>query len=302
MKKLFTFLFFISLAIGGLQAQYELNYGLKLGGANYLGEIGGASEQAQPFLLDMNIQQTNFAVGGFFRYSFSRKVSAKFSANFARIEGADSLSNYPARVGRNLSFRTDLFEATLTGEYNFFQMNDFSRRSRQRIDFNSYVFGGAGALLFYPYGQLEDTWYSLRPLRTEGQEEPYDEITIVVPMGAGFEFTFNNKYRFGLEVGYRFTFTDYLDDISTTYAEPEDLPFIESIVFANRSDEAFARGNADLPDRGHYGNNSIRGDPDNNDGYLMVQFTVSYVIKTGNDFYKPRYNSIINRRRKRTKF
>ena len=109
-----------------------------------------------------------------------------------------------------------------------------------------------------------------------------------------------------MEIGYRFTTTDYLDDISTDYAKDNELPFAESYIFASRSDEAFARGDADLPNRGFYGTNAntspIRGNPENNDGYLMIQISCSYVIKGKTDFSQPRYNSIINRRRKRTKF
>lgn len=302
MKKVAALFCFVFFSLGIAKAQYEMDFGINLGGANYLGEIGGYDGEAQPFILDMNIQQTQFAVGGFYRYTFSRNIAAKVSLNFLRIEGADSLSRAPARVGRNLSFRTDIFEAILTGEYNFYTMSDISRRSRQRIDFKAYAFAGIGAIYYVPYGQFNNEWYSLRPLQTEGKQNAYDEIALVVPLGVGADFTVNRKLRFGMEIGYRFSTTDYLDDVSTRYAKDEDLPFAESFIFANRSDEAFRRGDADLPDRGHYGPNSIRGNPDNNDGYLMVQLSCSYVIKGANDFSKPRYNSIINRRRKRTKF
>jgi len=303
MKKLFFLLFsFLLLASSHLKAQYEIDFGIQLGSANYLGEIGGGSDEGRAFLLDVELESTSFSVGGFFRSSFSRNFALRISGTYARIEGADSLSDNPQRIGRNLSFRTDLIEASLIGEYNFITLRDISRRSRQKIDFKAYAFGGVGALLFYPEAQENGEWFDLRPLQTEGAENAYDELTIAVPLGLGLNYTFNDKYRFGLEVGYRFTFTDYLDDISTRFASPEDLPYVESLVFANRSDEAFARGNPDLPNRGFYSPGSIRGNPDENDGYLLVQITASYVIKTGNNFYKPRYNSIINRKRKRTKF
>jgi hypothetical protein len=139
MKKLVALFCIAFCSLGIVKAQYEMDFGVNLGGANYLGEIGGYDGDAQPFILDMNIEQTQFAVGGFYRYSFSRNIAAKISLNFIRIEGADSLSNAPSRVGRNLSFRTDIFEAILTGEYNVFTMSDISRRSRQRIDFKSYA-------------------------------------------------------------------------------------------------------------------------------------------------------------------
>tara|TARA_R110002072_G_scaffold13058_10_gene55318 strand:- start:233 stop:1135 length:903 start_codon:yes stop_codon:yes gene_type:complete len=300
MKKLFTFFLSTILCSSVALAQYEIDYGLQLGGALHVGDIGGKGEP-KGFLLDMNISQANMAVGAFFRYSFSSNIAIKFNAGFVRIQGADSLSvNAPTRLARNLSFRTDILEASLVGEYTFLQKNDFSRRSRQRIDFKSRVFAGAGAIYFDPKAQLNGTWYSLRPLQTEGIA--YDEISIIVPMGMAFDFTFNKKLRVGMEFGYRFTFTDYLDDVSTRYPKQEDLLTPQAVALSNRSDEAFARGIPDLPNRGFYTSGSRRGNPDNNDGYFITQITLSYVIKSGNDFYKPRYNSLINRKRKRTKF
>ena len=129
-------------------------------------------------------------------------------------------------------------------------------------------------------------------------------MTIAIPVGGGAEFTFNDKIKLGLEIGYRFTFTDYLDDVSTRYADPADLPFTQSIELANRSLEAFRRGNPDPEnlDIVNFAPGTLRGNEDSNDGYLMFQLSLSYFIKTGSDFYRPRYNSIINRRRKRTKF
>lgn len=306
MKKLLL-IAFIGLGIqSGLRAQ-GMDFGINLGAANYMGEIGGDVGTANPWLLDMKFQQTNMAFGGFYRYHFNERLAAKIQLNYVRIEGADSLSNEPTRVARNLSFRTDIFEAMLTGEYNFFIKHDMNRRSRKRVDFRSYAFAGIGALLYYPHAKLNDKWYYLRPLATEGIDKQYDEMTIAVPLGLGAHFTFNRKTRIGLEVGYRFAFTDYLDDISTRYAPDNELPYAESIALADRSDEVYLSGKYDdLPDPGFYGsdgeNRPIRGNPETNDGYMLVQFNVSYVIGTGNSFYRSRYKSLINRKRARRKF
>ncbi len=294
---------FISLGvISTSSAQYGMDFGLSVGAANYLGEIGGTSGEAKPFLFDLKLQQANFAIGGFYRYSITRTLAAKLSFNYARIGGADSLSEEPTRIGRNLSFRTDILEFNLTGEYTFFSFNDMSRRSRARIDFNAFGFAGFGALLYYPYAEYDGKWYYLRPLATEGIENTYSEMTFAVPLGVGMNFTFERKFRIGLEMGYRFSFTDYLDDVSTDYAYNSELPFLESTIFSNRSPEAYARGDADLPDIGFYDPGSIRGNPDGNDGYVIAQLTFSYVINTSNSFSRSRYKSVVNRRKKRTKF
>jgi len=289
----FCILFFALLGYLPLKAQYEIDAGIQLGGANYLGEIGGGAEEGRGFLFDMDLQQTNLAISGFFRYGINRSFGLKFTASYARISGADSLSDNPARKGRNLSFRTDLFEASLVGEYVFYQNRDIFPNAMDQIKFRAYGFAGFGALLFYPFAKHQDDWFSLRPLQTEGAENAYGTLTLILPLGGGIDFSFQEKFRLGFEVGYRISFTDYLDDISTDFAFPEELPFSESLIFANRSDEAFKRSNGeDLPDREIYSAGKIRGNPDDNDGYLMAQITFSYIIKAGRAYYQPKMRGL----------
>ena len=303
MKKANALLIILFTVYASLSAQYSMDFGVSLGGSNYVGETGGSGTEPKPWLLDMNLAKTNISFGGFYRINFTRNIAAKLSVNYARIGGADSLSGIATQRARNLSFRTDIIEASLVAEYYFFTMNNLSRSSRSRIDFGSYIFAGGGVALFYPYAQYDNKWYYLRPLQTEGVDNAYDVMTVAVPLGAGATFTFDKKIKLGIEFGYRFTFTDYLDDISTRYAFEEDLPFQESILLANRSEEAFRRGDAELAGFAPYfSEGSRRGNPEANDGYFLGQISISYTITNRNSFGKARYNKIINRRRKRTKF
>ena len=187
-------------------AQYSMDFGVSLGGSNYVGEVGGSGTEPKPWLLDMNLAKSSIGFGGFYRLNFTQNIAAKISVNYARIAGADSLSGIVTQRARNLSFRTDIIEAAITAEYYFFTMNDLSRSSNARINFGSYLFAGAGVALFYPSAQLDDKWYALRPLQTEGVENAYDVMTVVLPIGAGANFTFNKKLKLGVEFGYRFTF------------------------------------------------------------------------------------------------
>lgn len=302
MKKIITLLTVCLFGLASTKAQYSYDFGIQTGGSLYTGEIGGNGEEASPFLLDAKLTHMRLNAGAFFRYNFTKSFGLKMNVNYARISAEDSTSEIVTQIARNLHFRTEIFELSLVGEYTFLTIGSISRGSRSRVGFNSYVFGGAGAALYYPYAEYKNQWYSLRPLQTEGVENAYDEMTIVIPFGLGASFTFNQKFRLGFEAGYRMTFTDYLDDVSTDYAFDSELPFEESKIFANRSDEAYAKGEADLPNREFFSSGSIKGNPDTYDGYLLMQFTVSYVIQNSKGFYKAKYNSIINRKRKRTKF
>jgi len=301
MKKLFILSVCI-LGLSGLaKSQYSMDFGVSAGVSTYVGEIGNAgSDGFKPFIAYIEPTKMNVALGGFYRFNFTRRIAAKANINWVRIAGADSLSSEPTRIARNLSFRTDIIEFSLAGEYSFLLINDLSRKAR--IDFGANLYAGVGYMLFYPTAEYNGTWYDLRPLMTEGTENAYEGGSLIVPVGVGFNFTFSKRTRLGMDFGYRFTFTDYLDDVSTDYAYDTELPFVESQIFANRSAEAYSRGDADLPDPGFYDPGSRRGNPDTNDGYFTMQLQLSYVLDLGNNFYRSRYNSIINRRRKRTKF
>jgi hypothetical protein len=91
---------------------------------------------------------------------------------------------------------------------------------------------GIGMFHFNPQGSLKDangnkTWYDLHPLRTEGQgmaEYPnrpeYKLTQYNIPMGAGLKYYLSDKFNISSEVLYRKSFTDYIDDVSTTYIDP----------------------------------------------------------------------------------
>ncbi|WP_375580308.1 hypothetical protein ABWH96_04530 [Marivirga tractuosa] len=80
-------------------------------------------------------------------------------------------------------------------------------------------------------------WVSLRDLGTEGQffdaetrqeykdlyekelPQPYSRLQIVIPVGIGARYKLTNNLDLALEIGYRHTFTDYLDDVSGEYVD-----------------------------------------------------------------------------------
>lgn len=307
MKKQVLSILFVTFISFSTSAQYGMDFGIGIGAANYLGEIGGKTGEGSVFLKDMNLKQTNKSVGASFRYGFSPRIAAKLQINYVRIQGADSLSKEPARVARNLSFRTEIFEAMITGEFTYWTIADLKRRSRKRLGFESYVFTGIGGLLYYPFADYNGTWYALRPLATEGIDKQYNQFTLAIPLGIGANLNLNNKFKIGLEIGYRFTFTDYLDDVSSRYASPSDLPYVESVQLADRSAAAYNSGKYDnLPDRLHYGSSEtrhpIRGNPGANDGYLMIQANFAMTISGKNKYSRNRYKSRIGNKRARRKF
>lgn len=345
MKRL---LFFALLAVSmDALAQYQWDYGIKLGAANYLGDIGGKELERRDFVVDMHLNQTRWAAGAYGRYKFSKRFSIAANLDYLRIQDSDANTTYAPRRARNLHFRNDMFELGARGELTVWYDNDVGNTGFYNPDFKLYLFGGVSAYYSNPKARLvydgtnmedpgdkkpgdfvDNTWYALRDLRTEGAT--YSAFGVAIPLGVGFYFTHNKEWRFGWEISWRTTFSDYLDDVSTRYYKPNpknegdmalalDLQsqtyqeLIEQVNLERPFDSPPVGSLNDFryqPDRGPEGQ-SPRGLHDGdgsrirNDHYITTQFTVGKVIRGRSKFYKSKYSWVKNRatvRRSRAKF
>lgn len=272
-----------------LFAQYRIDWGFKAGGANYLGEMGGNENSRRDFVYDMKLGQTNVAAGAFFRYRVTEKVAFNTGINYGRIQGSDALSTNPGRRGRNLSFRNNLVELYARADVFLYSIYDLGHKRGNRWDFHTYMFLGVAGLYHNPQGQLDGEWHNLRPLKTEGQLSPYSPLTMSLPKGIGMYFTYKRKFRIGWELGWRTTFTDYLDDASTTYPEFESLDNETAVLLSNRNPELEYSEGTKLPGADNYIEGEKRGDPTHNDSYMFTQVTFSWVVR-GKSSYKKYLN------------
>ncbi|MGB0882489.1 MAG: DUF6089 family protein [Vicingaceae bacterium] len=284
-------------------SQYYVDYGFSAGATNYLGEFGGGEGTARGFISDMEMSYTRWTLGGFYRYRFSPKIAAKASLNYIRLSGDDKKSDNYGRRGRNLNFKNDMFELIVNGEFYIYKVNDVGGTGRYRSDFNLYLFGGVGAFYSSPKGQsVSGDWVSLRGLNSEGNS--YSAINLTLPLGVGFYYTIDNKYRIGMEVGYRTTFTDYIDDASTVYANDYD-------GITNKTDQALldqinaengkVPGDKEYVRLGNFDAGSKRGNPDKNDSYMTATVNFSWAIRGRSKFYKARYSWIHGNKRRNRK-
>ena len=289
-------------------SQYKWDFGVNLGAANYLGEIGGKEKTRRDFILDLKLSQTRSAMGGFARYKVNPDVYVRGAVGWYRISGKDELSTNAGRRGRNLSFRNDIIEASVVGQYIFYDIADLGRTYRYRNDFKAYVFTGFAGFMHNPKAQYNGSWVALQPLHTEGQglvagaPKQYGKYMIALPAGAGFYFTLSKIYRIGWEFNWRTTFTDYLDDVSTTYVDPTVFAGDQTAIdLANRNTELqpYTESATGIPDPNNYQphleNNIMvypkRGDPTHNDSYLSTTINVSYALKGRSKFAKSKYKS-----------
>lgn len=216
---------------------------------------------------------------------------------YGSVTGADSLSHEKEKQIRNQSFRSKIEEFSVLLEYKLFPT------SRMR-KFNPYVFGGFGIFRFNPEAELNGTWYELQPLGTEGQfipesnyAKPYKLIEKVAPVGAGISMQLNNHWRLRLDYSAHFTFTDYLDDVSSVYVDSAQLSKTPNGTLAvalasQRMDGKYPKANRS------------RGNPNRKDVYSHIGITLIYnpgEYYSGSGYGKSNYKGKFFKRLKKKK-
>jgi len=242
----------------------HLEIGISGGVSSYLGDLSSDIKK-------VNIGELNAAAGAFVRFQHNSIFTSKLALGYGQVSADDLDSNSPGRRNRNLHFKSSILETNLTMEINILGYDPEYMTSR----ISPYIYAGIGAFAFNPKALYENEWIELQPLNTEGQglaefpeRTPYKKVSISIPFGGGIKFAVNDQLNVGIEMGLRKTFTDYLDDVSTTYVA--DNIILEnngllSATLANRTGEPVSTGR-------------IRGNSDNFDWYTMSSLSVSYNI------------------------
>ncbi len=246
----------------------RLHVNLFGGFANYMGDL-----QDKPLTFD----QSNKAAGAGLQYNFTNHFSLRTGFMYGKV-GAHDKFNRPSLQSRNLSFESKIVEGNLLLDYNIF---DLSIKK-----FTPYLFTGIALYHFNPYtaDSLGEKVF-LRPLSTEGEgiaqypdRKPYKLTQFSAPFGAGFKLRVSDNVILGYEIGMRKLFTDYLDDVSTTYVDKAALLAAKgqkAVEIAYRSDEL------KNVTSGYPVNSTIRGGAKQKDWYYFQGITVSIGLNTG---------------------
>lgn len=218
---------------------------------------------------------TNGAIGITGNYELTDNIMLRAGYTFARVGGADRYSDDPEMLKRNLAFETAISEFSLVGEY--YLLNLYDNR------FTPYAFIGLGVFHFNPYAYNgTDEKIFLKPLSTEGQgvpgypdRKPYKLTQLNVPFGIGVKYAFTDRLRLGLEGSFHKLFTDYLDDVSTAYIDPNDLLAARgqlAVDMSYRGDEV-PGGDPNYPVKGYQ-----RGGSGSKDFYYFTGLHITYRI------------------------
>ncbi|MGY4539657.1 opacity protein-like surface antigen [Mucilaginibacter sp. UYNi724] len=262
MLKLYAFCILLFISIN-VQAQQTWEIGGNIGAAGYIGDLN----------INNPIKPSGAQAGLFVKRNFNRYLGLKLNYSFGQISGDDSQSSSQQLRDRNLSFKTPIKELSLMTELNFMSYIPDAGKNK----YTPYIYLGAGIASYAPRAEYHGRIVGLRPLKTEGQSNPYSKTAIVIPFGAGLKYNFSGKWTVAADLGYRFTNTDYLDDVSKNYANKGSFNSEIARALSDRSGEktGFNTGTA----------GSQRGDYRPNDFYMFVGFTISYTFVTQECYY-----------------
>lgn len=248
----------------------ERNFMVSLGSgtANYYGEMVNPGE--------MGRLRPNIAAGA--EMYLTSRISVRSELTWFQLYGNDADAD-DDRVERNLHFRSNNLELAFLGVYN---LSPMGMRFYQRSALNFHAFGGFALMYMNPKAKdANGKWTALQPLETENVK--YSRVQLVLPVGIGARIKIDPFFNILVEGGYRFTFTDYLDDASSTRYVPVNNPnaeyFSDRRLPENKPSRPYAVGK--------------RGNPGKNDGYLIVNVTLQYYLPNlvFADFYHKLYTT-----------
>ncbi len=231
MKKAVLILLFLGSFSAYSQSFYRYRFeepwsiSASIGPTQYYGELYSFWKYNEGVQPDWN---ASFA----FHYTFGTHLRARGEGSYIKMSGADLPSDPRAyRTPRNLTFRAQNWELTGIVEYYLFPVKT---QNINRPLWNPYVFVGVGMSTNNPETQLDGNWVDLRPLQLENN--PYERYIVVIPSGIGLKYKFNVYMDFTLEGNYRWTFTDYMDDISAYNVSEFYLDLVDDYVTGNNPD------------------------------------------------------------------
>lgn len=248
----------------------------------------------------------HFMGGIFVRYSAHPSLAFRLGVNYGSLY-ADDAWNYDKakkaeyieddayqRYLRNLNVRTNIWETNLMVEFSPFRLNYESRMANKR--FQPYLLLGVAAFHFKPKARYFDPagndrgYVNLYDLHIEGDGLPSDVFPdapkkyslwqIAVPMGIGVKWDIGRRLALGVEYVYRYTFTDYLDNVSDKYIDPlwyshPELKMTEQqmVMAAQLQDKSWL-----IDDTYSHQPGDQRGNPAVKDGYSTLSVTLIFKI------------------------
>ena len=240
--------------------------GLLLGASYYLGDLNTS-----------HFNQPLGASGLIIRQNIDKRFVYKAEAMYLNLRSDERESDDTIALNRGLHFRSPVYELSGQLEFNFLPYQP----GNPLYTWTPFIYTGISLFHYNPQAENKNgEWVNLQELGTEGQgtsefteRDKYSLIQFAIPIGGGFKIAVNEYFNIILEYGVRKTFTDYLDDVSTTYPGPKKNGTwpVEMTEEAQQMSDPL----------GIHSQGIQRGDQEKKDWYSFVGATLSF--KLNND-------------------
>lgn len=265
-------LFFLSHILSAQHSELSFSGGI----ANYWGDLTPESH------FD-NFQQSNLTLSVGYHYHINNSIVLRTDLAFLHLKSEDSYHVNEILRQRNLSFIANIWELGISAEIHPLQV-----LSKRRSAYSISPYGVIGIAGFYyePKTEYQGTIVKLRPLGTEGQgiigfDDIYKPVGFAIPAGIGLKFLLSDALTLSIEGVMRYTFTDYIDDVSGLYPN-FDLLFAEngplSAALSERTDEYL--GEAEGTQNGRF-EGGQRGGADITDYYSGIVIRLNIFLGKG---------------------
>lgn len=223
-----------------------------------------------PGYYHFNASKTNFSAH--FAILYKSIIEGRIQLTRGTIAGDDANSNSAYVRSRNLNYKSRIFEAAFVGAFHPLML----RNTETLPLLSPYVMAGLGIFSFFPQTLYDGEWVPLRRMNTEGQtsmefpaRKQYSLRALSIPIGIGIKYEYNAKINLRLEALGRFTTSDYLDDVSTTY--------VDRFIFPTETQKLLSHRYKQLDpyiDRTGW----ARGNSNNKDKFFTINLSVGYVL------------------------
>jgi hypothetical protein len=147
----------------------------------------------------------------------------------------------------------------------------------KRPDFVPYLFAGLAGFYHSPKGKdASGNYVDLQALKTENVD--YSKTQIAIPFGGGVRYRINRNLDASFEIGFRKTFTGYLDDVNGNYADLSGKSS-EAQYFGGYAGGTYGKGITDASTgvAGGFVPGEKRGQG-KNDWYVVTGFSLNYIL------------------------
>ncbi len=276
--------------------------GLSINALNYFGDLAPTPSR---FSTDISFTAPSIGLSAFHRFGPRYTLQVQYlyaSLQGSDIESASKDDENIFRYQRNLSFRNRMHELSAVAYFDLFE-NPATYISR--VGWTPYAYLGLAAFYHNPQAQAPANdlngqplpeagqWIDLQPLKTEGNS--YSLIQFAVPFGAGARFRINEVFDLWADIGFRYTFTDYLDDVSGNYVDLNTLSKVGQAMAYRTNELATYPTSGGIPSElagvnvqpGYGKAGDKRGTPTQNDIYMVTSIRLTYVL--GATFHKAKF-------------